>query len=54
MKKYHGNLKVNDNESKELEWFNINNLPKNITEYTKNYIEKFGDILNEALREFKI
>lgn len=53
VKKYHNNLKMNDNESKELEWFDINNLPKNMTSYTKNYIQKFGDILQEALNELK-
>ncbi len=49
--KYHNDLKVNDDESKKIDWFSIDKLPANITEYTKNYIEKFGDILNEALSE---
>ena len=53
IKKYHNDLKINDNESKKLEWFKIDNLPENMTEYTKNYIEKFGNILEEALKEFK-
>ena len=53
IKRYHGELKVNDDESINLEWFSINNLPSNITEHTKNYIAKFGYILNEALNEFK-
>lgn len=47
--KYHGILKVNDDESKKLAWFDINNLPSNMTDYTKNYLEKFGDILYDAL-----
>lgn len=46
---YNGTLKVNDNESKKLEWFSIDDLPKNITSHTKNYLEKYGDILREAL-----
>ena len=46
---YNGTLKVNDNESKKLEWFSIDDLPKNITSHTKNYLEKYGDILQEAL-----
>ncbi len=46
---YSGDLKINDDESKKLDWFNINNLPKNITLHTKNYLEKYGDILKEAL-----
>ena len=53
IKKYHGELKVNDDEGKKLEWFSIDNIPENITEHTKNYITKFGDILNEGLEEFK-
>lgn len=53
IKKYHNNLKINDNESKKLEWFKIDNLPENMTEYTKNYINKFGNILEEALEEYK-
>ena len=53
IKKYHNELKVNDDESRKLEWFDINNLPDNMTEHTKNYLYKFGDILKEALEEFK-
>lgn len=52
VKKYHGSLKVNDDESKKLDWFDVNNLPSNMTDYTKNYLEKFGDILKDALNEF--
>ena len=44
VKKYSGELRVNDNESKKLEWFNVSNLPSNMTEHTKNYLEKYGDI----------
>lgn len=51
VKKYHGILKINDSESKQLNWFNVNNLPSNMTDHTKNYLEKFGDILSEALNE---
>ena len=52
VKKYHGELKVNDDESKQLGWFDINNLPENMTEHTKNYLTKFGDILGEALEKY--
>lgn len=48
VKSYKGDLKINDNESKRLEWFDINKLPDNITNHTRNYLEKYGDILNEA------
>lgn len=50
IKKYHGELKINDDESKKLDWFDINDLPENMTSYTKNYIQKFGDILDEAMQ----
>ena len=50
VKKYSGDLMVNDNESKKLEWFNVDNLPSNMTEHTKNYLEKYGDILGDALK----
>ena len=53
VKKYHNDLKINDDESKKLDWFDINDLPTNMTELTKNYIKKFGNILEEALKEFK-
>ena len=51
IKKYHGELKVNDDESKRFKWFSINNLPENMTEQTKNYVTKFGNILEEALKK---
>lgn len=50
IKKYHGELKINDDESKKLDWFDINDLPENMTSYTKNYIQKFGNILDEAMQ----
>ena len=50
VKKYHGNLKINDKESKKLEWFPINKIPENITEFTKKYIDNIGD-LNSLLEE---
>ena len=53
IKKYSGELMVNDNESKKLEWFNEDNLPSNMTEHTKNYLEKYGDILGRALKIYK-
>ena len=47
--KYSGNLKINDDESKELAWFSIDNIPSNITSHTRNYLEKYGDILEKSL-----
>lgn len=54
IKKYHGELKINDDESKKLAWFDLNNLPENMTNHTKNYIQKFGNILEEAKQIFLI
>ena len=53
IKKYHNDLKINDDESKKLDWFDINNLPSNMAEFMKNYIEKFGNILEEGLEEYR-
>lgn len=50
---YNGKLKINDDESEKLEWFSIDNLPQNITTHTKNYLEKYGDILNQALKIYE-
>ena len=46
---YSGDLKVNDEESKKLEWFIIDKLPENISFFFFFYLEKYGDILKEAL-----
>ncbi len=51
--KFRGNLKVNDDESKQLAWFDIKDLPINMTSHTKNYLTKYGDILKEALHIYK-
>lgn len=52
VKRFHGELKINDDESKKLDWFCIDKLPDNMSEHTKNYINKFGNILNDALSAF--
>lgn len=38
--KYHGNLRVNDSESKDLKWFSINNLPENLSSSSKKHWAK--------------
>lgn len=40
IKKFHGDLKINDNESKTLKWFNINEIPKNLSPVTENFINR--------------
>ena len=51
VKKYHNNLKINDNESKKLEWFKIDNLPENMTNHTKKILNKYSNILNDIVLE---
>ena len=51
--KYHGDLKINDNESKELKWFDINNLPDNLAPITVNYLTKFNNLLQDAYDKYK-
>ena len=51
---YSGDLKVNDLESKKLEWFDIEKLPENITPHTRNYLEKYGDILDILRNSIKV
>lgn len=50
---YTGELKVNDDESEEFEWFSIDKLPENITEHTKKCLSKYGDILQEVFSLLK-
>lgn len=46
---YSGDLKVNDDESEIFDWFNVDKSPENMTLHTRNYLEKYGDILKDAL-----
>lgn len=50
--KYSGIPKVNDNESKELGWFDINNLPENMTANSKSCLSKYADLIDEAVKTF--
>lgn len=49
--KYTGNIKVNDCESKKFEWFDVDNLPENMTDYTKKVLNKYGNILDDIVLE---
>ena len=49
--KYTGNVKVNDSESKRFEWFDVNNLPENMTNHTKKILNKYSNILNDIVLE---
>jgi len=52
--KYMGNVKVNDTESKKFEWFDVNNLPENMTNHTKKILNKYSNILNDIVLELWI
>ena len=49
--KYTGNVKVNDTESKKFEWFDVNNLPENMTNHTRKILNKYSNILNDIVLE---
>ena len=41
---YHGNLKINDDESLDFKWFSLDNEPTNMPDFMRNYwkrIEKY-------------
>ena len=40
IRKYHGNLIINDDESKVLKWFKKDEIPENLSPVTKKYIDK--------------
>lgn len=50
---YSGDLKINDNESKKLQFFNIDQIPENKTNHTKRFISKYRYLLDLALLEVK-
>ena len=45
IRKFTGELKINDNESKKLKWFKINDLPKELSPVTKKCIDRIKDHL---------
>ena len=50
VKKYHGEPKVNDNESKKLGWFPVDKLPDNVSPMTKKHLEKSKHLLIKAAK----
>lgn len=42
---------MNDTESKKFEWFDVNNLPENMTNHTKKILNKYSNILNDIVLE---
>lgn len=40
VRKYHGTLKIGDDESKELKWFQLDQLPNNLSPMTEKHLEK--------------
>ena len=50
IKKYHGELKINDDESIELKWFNIDDVPVDtMPEYLQNYWRRMKKIILEKI-----
>ena len=44
--KYHGNIKISDNESKELKWFPLNEIPSNLA-----FINEKNDLLIKKIKD---
>ncbi len=40
IRKYHGNIKINDGESTKLVWIPIDKIPSNLSPITSNYIDE--------------
>lgn len=51
VKKYHGELKINDDESKKIGWFAIDNLPENLSSYTRKHLKKLKYILESTIKD---
>lgn len=50
IKEYHGDLKINDDESLELKWFNIDDVPVDtMPEYLQNYWRRMKKIILEKI-----
>lgn len=47
IRKFHGDLKINDGESKKLKWFSISKIPENLSPVTKKFIDKIKTHLCE-------
>lgn len=45
--KYHGNLKINDDESLDFGWFSLKNEPENMPEFMKRYWNRIKKYYNE-------
>lgn len=53
IRKFHGKLIINDDESKKFDWFDLENLPGNMTNYTNNYLQKYPDFLKEIKQKIR-
>lgn len=51
VKKFSGELRVSDDESKELKWFKLSELPSNITVMMKSYLK--NDKVIKLLEEYR-
>ena len=49
VRKYHGTLKIGDDESRELRWFSLKEIPDNLSLMTEKYWEKIQKYYREYL-----
>lgn len=48
IRQFHGDLKINDDESKKLKWFRVEEIPKNLSPVTQRFIDKIKGYLSEG------
>ena len=49
VRKYHGRLKIGDDESRELRWFSLKEMPNNLSPMTEKYWDKIQKYYQEYL-----
>lgn len=49
VRKYHGRLKMGDDESRELRWFSLKEMPNNLSPMTEKYWDKIQKYYQEYL-----
>ena len=49
VRKYHGKLKIGDDESRELRWFSLKEIPENLSPMTEKYWDKIQKYYQEYL-----
>lgn len=47
IRKFHGDLKINDDESKQLQWFRVEEIPRNLSPVAEKFIDRIKGYLSE-------